>query len=75
MDVEATKPIRVKALPSMARATLEHLTGPAPGTVTWVDEDALDVSTGNSHVLHVVPTQSKSSNENVTTRFRRAEDS
>ena len=64
-----------EVLSGVAQATLEHLTGPARGTVTWIADDAMDVTTGDTHVLNVFPALAASSEHDLIARFHRAEDS
>ena len=75
MSIGSTDRIQTKVLSSVAQATLEHLTGPARGTVTWITGDALDISTADTHVLNVYPSRAESSDYDLIARFHRAEDS
>ena len=75
MGSESADRLQTKALSSVAQATLEHLTGPARGTVTWIAGDVLDVSTGDTHVLNVFPARAESAEYDLIARFHRAEDS
>ena len=60
---------------SIVIATLEHITGPARGTSSSVDDDTLDVFTNNSGVLRIRPTNYENSNFDHIARLHRASDS
>lgn len=75
MGIGTTQKDQEKAASPVARATLEYLTGPARGTAAWLGGDALDVSTSDTHILQISPSNSEQSDLNVIARFHRAEDS
>ncbi len=57
-----------------ATATLEHLTGPARGTASWLEGDAQDIFASESRTLRIAPPRQHHSDVNVLARFRRAGD-
>jgi len=55
-------------------AALEHLTGPARGTTTWLNGTALDISLSDDRFVRITESDSAQSNGNVVARLHRSED-
>ena len=58
-----------------ATAALDHLTGPARGTTTWLGGGALDVSLTDSHRLRVAESTSVEPDASVVARLHPADES
>ncbi len=54
-----------------ATASLEHLTGPARGTASWLSGDALDVSSSDDYVLRIAQPSDDSSTR-ILARFHKS---
>ena len=60
------------ASPAVA-ATLEHLTGPSRGTVTWLSASALDISLSSGRLIHVSEARPGEPPDDLVARLHRAE--
>jgi S1-C subfamily serine protease len=61
------------AAPSAVVASLEHLTGPSRGTVTWLDGSALDISLSTGRVIQVGEARPGEPRSDLVGRLHRAE--
>lgn len=61
--------------PAAVMATLEHLTGPSRGTVTWLAESAIDVTLSPGRHLRVAGARPGPAGEDLVARLHRAGDS
>ena len=58
-----------------ATAALEHLTGPARGTATWLNGTALDISLDDDRWIRVSESEGVQPDESVIARLHGSEDS
>ena len=54
-------------------ASLEHLTGPSGGTVSWLGETSLNVALDPDHHIHIVSLKKKVRGADLVSRLRRVE--
>jgi len=71
---EAMENDRGDATPGIV-ATLEHITGPSRGTVTWLSGSALEISLTPGRFIHVAPARPGAPASDLVGRLHRAEDS
>ena len=70
--VEAMEHDRVGPAPSIV-ATLEHITGPSRGTVTWLSGSALDILVTPGRFFHIGPARPGEPADGLAGRLHRAE--
>ncbi len=63
------------AEPLAAAASLEHLTGPSRGTVSWLNAGLLDIRLTASNIVQVSDAKPETAGQPATARLRRAEGS
>lgn len=65
---------RRRAVPPPVIATLEHLTGPSRGTVTWLSEPELDISLSPGRVIQVATAHPDEPPERLVARLHQTGD-
>jgi S1-C subfamily serine protease len=64
---------RRRATPPPVIATLEHLTGPSRGTVTWLSQSAIDISLTPARMIRVSTARSDELPEGMIARLRQTD--
>ncbi len=59
----------------VSTASLEHLTGPARGTVSWLLGPVLDVSLSKKHVIHITESSDDIVQDRIIARLQHIDDS